>query len=240
MDKVKNISGEMPDQVGHDVLVSKSGCFAHGSHENPPLVSKNPHFAHENIIVQSSGADETFDIHVGSGESLSLTFICCSPEPVTNRVTVSLDGPGAECTLRGLYVVKGSSSVDFHVKVIHNAPECHSNQLFKGILYDNAVARFSGLVNVVPGAQKTEAYQACHNILLSPSAKAHAEPQLEIYADDVQCSHGATIGQLSDDEMFYLRSRGIPEPEARRLIVEAFAAEILDTIPSENRPSILF
>ena len=188
----------------------------------------------DKIIFQTDAADETFDFHVGAGESLSMTFICCSPNPVTNRVTVSLDGPGAECTLRGLYVVKGSSTVDFHIKLIHNAPECRSNQLFKGILHDNAIARFDGLVNVVPGARKTEASQTCHNILLSPSAKAVAEPQLEIYADDVQCSHGATIGQISEDEMFYLRSRGISEPEARLLIVEAFAAEILDTLPPDS------
>ena len=112
-------------------------------------------------------------------------------------------------------------------------PHCTSNQLFKGILDDDATGSFNGKIHVSKDAQKTQAYQKNNNILLSPAARMNTKPHLEIYADDVKCSHGATIGQLDREAMFYLRSRGIGEKEARHLLMYAFANEIVSKIPDQ-------
>ena len=127
---------------------------------------------------------------------------------IDNDITVSLDAPHASCDISGLYLVDGTQKVTNTLKVRHRVPECHSRELFKGILDDSASAYFSGLIHVFPDAQKTEAYQECHNLLLSRDARAFAQPQLEIYADDVKCSHGATNGRLNEDELFCLRRPG--------------------------------
>ena len=122
--------------------------------------------------------------------------------------------------------------MDYDILLTHQVPHCHSNQVFKGILDNNGVAHFDGLIKVVPDAQKTEAYQANHNLLVSPTARAYTRPQLEIYADDVKCSHGATIGRLNPDELFYMRTRGIPVAEARLLQQVAFTNEVVEKISS--------
>lgn len=150
----------------------------------------------------------------------------------TSRLDVeaSLVGEGAECALDGLYLPTSGQAVDHHVLVRHETVGGTSHQLFKGILEGDARAVFHGRIVVRPGAQKTNAFQANHHLLLSRQAVVRSQPQLEILADDVQCTHGATVGQLDDEALFYLRSRGVDEPTARSLLVYAFAGEVIDRL----------
>jgi Fe-S cluster assembly protein SufD len=152
---------------------------------------------------------------------------------VRNNFYATLGGRGCETNLYGLFLCGDSQHVANFVLINHASPECTSNQLFKGILDDNATGAFNGKILVQPDAQKTQAYQKNNNILLSPAARMNTKPHLEIYADDVKCSHGATVGQLDPEAMFYLRSRGIGEKDARLLLMFAFAHEIVGklTVP---------
>ncbi len=139
---------------------------------------------------------------------------------------------GAECTLNGLYVVGGDSLVDNHTLIDHAQPHCPSHEVYKGILSGRAKAVFNGKIVVRQDAQKTNAKQTNKALLLSDDAQVNTKPQLEIFADDVKCTHGAAIGQLDDDALFYLRARGIHETDARALLIHAFAGEILESIGS--------
>ncbi|ROR32595.1 Fe-S cluster assembly protein SufD [Inmirania thermothiophila] len=148
-----------------------------------------------------------------------------------NEILVDLEGEGARCELDGLTVLRGRDHADHHTRIEHRTPEATSRELYKGILDDRARTAFTGRVVVHPGAQQTDAEQANHNLLLSGEAEADARPQLEIYADDVRCSHGATVGQIDPRALFYLRSRGIDEASARILLTYGFAEELLERIP---------
>ncbi len=141
---------------------------------------------------------------------------------------------GAECVLNGLYIVGNEEHADNHTVVQHRVPHCQSHQLFKGILGGAARGAFTGRVVVHPQAQKTAATQANHNLLLSEHAIAETRPQLEIYADDVKCAHGATIGRLDEEALYYLRSRAIGPKSARNLLVHAFASEITEAVDNED------
>jgi len=142
-----------------------------------------------------------------------------------------LAGTGAECILNGLYLAEGRQHVDNHTSLEHESPHCPSRELYKGILSGSARAVFNGRIVVRPDAQKTDAKQSNRNLLLSGEATVYTRPQLEIHADDVKCTHGATIGRLDEDALFYLRSRGMGSGQAQALLLHAFAAEILDRIP---------
>lgn len=172
------------------------------------------------------------DMQLAEGASLKAVILTIHGGIIENSINISLNGEHAECDASGLYLVDGTQKVTNTLKVLHRVPECRSRELFKGILDNSASAYFSGLIHVFPDAQKTEAYQECHNLLLDKKATAFAQPQLEIYADDVKCSHGATNGRLNEDELFYMRSRGIPLKEARVLQQLAFAYAVLDKISS--------
>ncbi|HSV73541.1 MAG TPA: Fe-S cluster assembly protein SufD [Chthonomonadales bacterium] len=150
-----------------------------------------------------------------------------------NDVGVVLDGEGAECTLNGAYLADGDRLVDNHTAIDHARAHCSSHELYKGILSGRGRGVFNGKVYVRPDAQKTDAKQTNQSLLLSDEAQIQTKPQLEIFADDVKCTHGATVGQLDRDAMFYLRSRGIPAEEARALLIHSFAADVLDRIPIE-------
>ena len=141
-----------------------------------------------------------------------------------------MDAEGAECSLDGLYMVRGEQRVDHHTTIDHAKPHTTSRQLYKGILDGRARGVFNGRVIVRPDAQKIDAEQSNKNLLLSDEALVNSNPQLEIFANDVKCKHGSSIGQLSEDEMFYLRSRGIGEPDARRMLVTAFGEEMIDRL----------
>src|SRR6266545_1244910 len=149
---------------------------------------------------------------------------------VRNDVNAVLAGEGIDCILNGLYLAEGRQLIDNHMRVDHVKAHCASHELYKGILDGKARAVFNGLIHVHPGAQKTDAKQSNRNLLLSSEAIANSNPQLEIFADDVKCTHGSTVGQLDDDAIFYLRSRGIGEEAARSLLTYAFASDIVERI----------
>jgi Fe-S cluster assembly protein SufD len=149
---------------------------------------------------------------------------------VRNDVRAELAGEGGSCTLNGLYLVKGRQHVDTHMWVEHIAPHCYSHELYKGLLEERGRAVFNGLIHVHKGAQKTDGVQTNRNLLLSPDALVNTNPQLLIFADDVKCTHGSTVGQLDADAVFYLRSRGIGEEAAKSLLIYAFARDIVDRV----------
>jgi len=149
---------------------------------------------------------------------------------IRNDYNILLNGEGCNNDTVGLYLTDRGQHIDSYVHMDHAKPNCTSNQLFKGVLDDFATGAFNGRILVRKDAQKTEAYQANNNILLTDDATMNAKPQLEIYADDVTCSHGATVGQLDEDGLFYLRSRGINYKEARLLLMYAFAHEVIEKI----------
>jgi Fe-S cluster assembly protein SufD len=149
---------------------------------------------------------------------------------VRNDINVVLDAEGAACTLNGLFMVGGRQHVDYHTRVDHAKANGRSEEVYKGILDGRARGVFNGRVKVHPDAQKTDARQSNHNLLLSRNAEIDTKPELEIYADDVKCSHGATVGQLDEQSLFYLRSRGIGEIQARGLLTYGFARDILDRV----------
>ena len=149
------------------------------------------------------------------------------------EINAVLDGEGADCQLHGLYVAGGDQHVDHRTAVEHVSPHGTSRQLYKGVLNGRAKAVFNGKILVRKEAQKTDAQQSNKNLMLSRDAEIDSKPQLEILADDVRCSHGTTIGQLEEDELFYLRSRGLNRKLARKLLVHGFAGEILDGITIE-------
>lgn len=148
-------------------------------------------------------------------------------------ISTELDGEGGECTLNGLYLADGDRLVDHHTTIVHARPHCDSHEVYKGILAGRAQGVFNGKIVVRPAAQKTDAKQTNRALLLSDEAQITTKPQLEILADDVKCTHGAAVGQLDDDAIFYLRSRGLGFREARRLLIQAFAGDILGRIRVE-------
>src|SRR6185437_3270253 len=151
-----------------------------------------------------------------------------------NNIRAKLAGEGLECILNGLYLTKDEQLADHHMVVDHAQPHCASHEYFNGILDDKSRGVFHGRILVRQIAQKTDAKQTNKNLLLSDDATADTKPQLEIYADDVKCTHGATIGQLNDESIFYLRSRGIGTETARRMLIHAFAGEIIERIQCEG------
>lgn len=147
---------------------------------------------------------------------------------VRNDIRPVLDGPNGDCLLNGLYIGGQDQHMDNHMRVVHAKPHCDSRQYYRGILDHNARAVFTGRIVVKPGAQKTDAKQTNQNLLLSDDAQADTRPQLEIYADDVKCTHGATVGQIDEDAVFYLETRGISEAMARAMLIYAFVGQSLD------------
>jgi Fe-S cluster assembly protein SufD len=169
-------------------------------------------------------------IHQDSDSLVNSTTVSLHGGMIRNNTHVLMDAEGAENRTFGLFFADLNQHIDNYVNIDHASPRCTSRQLFKGILDDQATGAFNGRILVRQNAQKTLAYQTSNNILMSDEAKMNTKPQLEIYADDVKCSHGATTGQLDEEGLFYMQSRGIPRQEARLLMLYAFAHEVLDNI----------
>lgn len=151
-----------------------------------------------------------------------------------NDITTTLDATGCDVTLNGLYLTDGRQHVDNHTRVDHVAPNCSSREYYRGVMDGASRAVFNGKVMVHRDAQKTNAHQANHNLLLSRDAEVDTKPQLEIYADDVECTHGATIGQIDEQQLFYLRSRGIDDTIAHSLLIHAFAHDVIERIQVQS------
>ena len=172
-------------------------------------------------------------IHSARGSNVSTHAFTLGGRLVRNDIVAILDGEGAEATLNGLYLADGDRLVDTHTTIDHAKPHCPSHEVYKGILGGNARAVFNGKIIVRQDAQKTDAKQTNRALLLSDHATINTKPQLEIFADDVKCTHGAAIGQLDEDALFYLRARGLTFFEARDMLIHAFAGEILDRVRIE-------
>jgi Fe-S cluster assembly protein SufD len=172
----------------------------------------------------------TTAVHQESNSSFSSHSISMGGELVRNDLHVTLDGEQAEASLHGLYLTAESQHVDNHLQVSHLQPNTNSRQVYKGVLDGASRAVFNGRIVVARNAQKVDAKQSNRNLLLSRKAQVHSNPQLEIFADDVRCTHGSTVGQLDPEALFYLRSRGIARQAAEQLLTHAFANEVVETI----------
>lgn len=170
------------------------------------------------------------EAHIGGNSVFSIYTLTTGGALMRNYLNLNLDGQHIEAHLKGLYLLDGQQHTDNYTRVEHRQPNCYSNELYKGIVSGEATGVFNGRIHVFPQAQKTNAYQSNRNLLLSDTSSVYTKPQLEIYADDVKCSHGATTGRLDEDALFYLRARGIPEAMATQLMGYAFAAEVTQTI----------
>lgn len=186
----------------------------------------------EVIIISEGQFSRSLDVQAGQKTDMILLVypgISCDVS-----LDVNLNGEGAEANLYGVYVCADTEKVRIAVDMHHNVPYCNSRQLFKGIAGGGSKVDFYGKIIVAQDAQRTEAYQENHNLLLSDGAKVDTKPQLEIYADDVKCSHGATIGRLNEEEQFYMRSRGISLEDAKVLQMISFIAPVLENIEDEK------
>jgi Fe-S cluster assembly protein SufD len=190
---------------------------------------------HTKVECESLQAFHVGMLQIHQGRSSSVTSRCFAigAALARNEINVALGGEGASITLDGLFTLTDNQHVDNHTVIDHLYPHCDSLELYKGILDQSARGIFDGRIIVRPDAQKTNSRQTNHNLLLSETAIVDSKPTLEIHNDDVKCNHGSTIGQLDEEAMFYLRSRGIGETEARELLIYAFASEIVDRIKIE-------
>jgi Fe-S cluster assembly protein SufD len=194
--------------------------------------------AHVELTLVQRENDDTFHasntaVRLARDARFTSRVITLGGRLTRNDLAVLLAGEGAECALDGLYLGTGERVVDNHSLVDHAVPHGTSRQIYKGVLAGSSQGVFRGRVIVRPGAQKTNASQSNPNLLLADGAEIDSKPQLEIYADDVKCSHGTAIGRLDENALFYLRSRGLDEREARALLTQGFAAQVLNALPSE-------
>ena len=196
-------------------------------------------FAGENAVVDHYKVQQesleafhvaSMHLHAARSSNVSSHSFSLGGKLVRNDVFASLDGEGAECTLNGLYLADGERLVDNHTSIDHAKAHCPSHEIYKGILGGKARAVFNGKIVVRQDAQKTDAKQTNRALLLSDDASINTKPQLEIFADDVKCTHGAAIGQLDEDAIFYLRARGMTYFEARDMLIHAFAGDILNRV----------
>jgi len=175
----------------------------------------------------------------GRASNVTVHSIALGAKLSRNNIRAKLAGESLECILNGLYLTRDEQLADHHMIVEHAQPHCASHEYFNGILDDKSRGVFHGRIYVHPAAQKTDAKQTNKNLLLSDNATANTKPQLEIYADDVKCTHGATIGQLNAESIFYLRSRGMGVETARRMLIHAFAGEIIERIQCEPARAVI-
>ena len=187
---------------------------------------------HYKLLQETDSATHIAGIHAeqAAGSSFTSHSFALGGHLCRNDITSRLTEPGCKCTLNGLYIADGKQHIDHHTRIDHLAPDGTSREYYRGVLDDESHGVFNGKVIVHPGAVRTDAHQSNHNLLLSRKAEVDTKPQLEIFADDVKCTHGATVGQLDDDSMFYLRSRGIDAELARAVLVYGFANDIMSRV----------
>ncbi|MDN3204778.1 Fe-S cluster assembly protein SufD [Algoriphagus sediminis] len=188
--------------------------------------------------IQNEGKDAISMSNIETDIQQDATFtsvnISLSGHMVRNNLSLNLLGSNSEGNMYGLYLTNGNTHVDNHTNVDHTIPHAESNELYKGVLTDNSRGVFNGKIFVRQDAQKTNAFQQNNNILLSENATVNTKPQLEIWADDVKCSHGCTTGQLDEEALFYLQARGIGKDKAKGLLLYAFAGEVLENIKDDS------
>jgi Fe-S cluster assembly protein SufD len=192
----------------------------------------------EHVVIQQEGTETSFlatrTVQLAAGSRYLSHNLSLGGGLARNDIDVRLGGEHAEAALDGLYLTDGRQHADTHLTVRHHAGRCESHQLYKGILGGRSRAVFNGRIVVDQDAQQTDANQSNRNLLLSDDAVVNSNPQLEIFADDVRCTHGSTVGRLDDEAIFYLRTRGIDRAAAQRLLTTAFAGEVLDRVPVDD------
>ncbi|MCB9203695.1 MAG: Fe-S cluster assembly protein SufD [Flavobacteriales bacterium] len=226
-------------------------CQLHFTGSNASEKSLHNHVT-EIFVGQNSQLEFNIVQEIAEGNLVNTTEVFCqrdanfttntfqlSGKLLRNNLNIRLQGENAETHLNGFYMLKGSELFDNHTLVDHLVPHCESNEVYRGILGGKSTGVFNGKVFVHPDAQKTNGYQQNNNILLTDDATMNSKPELEIYADDVRCSHGSTTGQLDEDAVFYLRARGLDEFGATALLLTAFAGEALNSVSSEELRNIL-
>ena len=210
---------------------------AFGGSNVRPEISLAADASLEHIILQDL---PTTQIHLGrvdvmqeAGSTLRARLFNLGSDYGRVAYYVHLDGEGAHADLSGLYFGSGTQTLDQQITVVHNAKNCTSRQSYRGVLDDSSTGVWNGGVDVRPGADGTDSEQSNDNLLLSRQAEVNTMPRLEILADEVSCQHGATVGQLDDTALYYLRSRGIPKEEASRLLINGFADQMMDDLESD-------
>ncbi len=217
------------------VIESHVGTGSHEILSTPVteiIAGDHVHLDHYRMVREGSGTWHLgdFALHQGAESEVSSCVLAFDGPVIRTRMRATLGGDDGNAILHGLALGHDKRHVENLLRVNHMVPNCRSREAFKHVLEDNATAAFTGRIYVAEGAQKTDAVQTNRNLLLSPTARSTARPQLEIYADDVKCTHGATTGELDPDAMFYLQARGVPAEAARSMLVQAFAGEILDDV----------
>lgn len=226
-------------------------CQLHFTGTNASEKSLHNHVT-EIFVGQNSQLEFNIVQEITEGNLVNTTEVFCerdanfttntfqlSGKLLRNNLNIRLQGENAETHLNGFYMLKGSELFDNHTLVDHLVPHCESNETYRGILGGKSTGVFNGKVFVHPDAQKTNGYQQNNNILLTDDATMNSKPELEIYADDVRCTHGSTTGQLDEDAVFYLRARGLDEFGATALLLTAFAGEVLNSVSSEELRNML-
>ena len=200
------------------------------------VIGANARLNHIRIQEDSNQAVQTNMVHITMERDSHLNSFSLNLGGKLTRhdIHAVLNGPNIECSLNGISLLQGKQHGDTTILMEHAAPHCRSNQFYRTILADESRGVFQGKVHVHKVAQKTDGYQLSNTLLLSPKAEMDTKPELEIYADDVKCSHGATTGQLDEEPLFYLRSRGLTEKEARLLLIQAFVDEVADKIADDK------
>ncbi len=199
-------------------------------------ITAGEHYA-EPLLVETGSRNAHVVLQTGA-KLYATAFVLATNGESKLSLTVDFAGEGAEFHLHALYLAsrtgKSAGHVDIDVIVNHLVPDCTSRQLIKGIATDSATGSFTGMVHVARNAQRTDASQSSQNLQLTDDANVFTRPQLEIYADDVRCSHGATVGRLDEEAVYYMRQRGVSEHEARRMQIQGFAGDIINHCPSET------
>lgn len=200
------------------------------------FVEENAHLILNKVQFEgeTSSHISTEQIDQGKDSTFTINTVTLNGALVRNNLNIAVNGQNCTSNLNGAYLLKGKQHVDNHTVVDHRVANCNSNELYKGVIDDKATAVFNGKVFVRKDAQKINAFQSNGNVLLTDTATVNSKPELEIYADDVKCSHGSTTGQLDEEAVFYLRARGLSEKSARKLIVSAFIGEVLEKIEDDN------
>lgn len=213
----------------HIAPEAKGDVFAHAL-ETEIELGERADFLHGKIAQGVSVHLAQVNVKIGTDACYDNFALLGNARIIQNRIDATLLGENAQCRLQGLMLLNGQTRAETITRVTHKAPHGTSRQFYKSVIDDQAHGVFQGKIAVDPKALKTDGYQLSRALLLTPQAKIDVKPELEIYADDVKCSHGSTIGDLDEQALFYLRSRGIDEKAARKLLIDAFVDEIVDTI----------
>lgn len=190
------------------------------------------------VLLQQQGAADThlgqLRIRMGADVKLRLFFINAGGKLVRQELRIDVEGEGSDLIVRGVNLLGGETHTDVTMVLGHNVPNTTSTEIFRNVVFDRAKGIFQGMIRVAPDAQKTDAKMACNTLLMSDDGEFSAKPELEIFADDVQCGHGATVADISDTHLYYLMARGIPRAKARAMLVNAFVAEIVEELEDEH------